>query len=430
LKLQQDIHELEAKLRHMMVVQVHEQGGSALEARLQALEAENASIRSQLTEAMSSRNLEFCTLSSKLDHKEYELHQVMKGHEQSSEESQRQIVCLQDEVCKRQEHIRDLEQKLAGLEAANEHHLERIDRLNDYMGHMPSMEEHQALEAQDREMRVQCEKLANHLKEKEAALKNALDELNAKDLLAQSLEGVKRELEDTRLKLESHKQSLAVMEPENRKFKQECKRLQKVVVETERRCRQELQAMRERHRARFLDATAKLRSQYKNLAKRARALETQLTRNSDAMMALNSELQFSQGTIGTLKTSMKDLVSQNQGLLEKNLSLQESSAEALKVSQSLTEAQSSAAQQLGIELSQCVEEFESLVSLSMSLLEGQEPTPAMLFGPDGHAMSSDFDCGLESRLGQVKHLRGKIEELRTIISEHFAAQLSSACNVQ
>ena len=29
-------------------------------------------------------------------------------------------------------------------------------------------------------MRVQCEQLANHLKEKEAALKNALDELNAK----------------------------------------------------------------------------------------------------------------------------------------------------------------------------------------------------------------------------------------------------------
>ena len=31
-------------------------------------------------------------------HKEYELHQVMKGHEQSSEESQRQIISLQDEV--------------------------------------------------------------------------------------------------------------------------------------------------------------------------------------------------------------------------------------------------------------------------------------------------------------------------------------------
>ena len=38
---------------------------------------------------------------------------------------------------------------------------------------------------------------------------------------------------------------------------------------------------------------------------------------------------------------------------------------------------------LFIQLSRCVEEFESLVSLSTSLLEGQEPTPAMLFGPDG-----------------------------------------------
>ena len=53
-----------------------------------------------------------------------------------------------------------------------------------------------------------------------------------------------------------------------------------VVVEAERRCRQELQAMRERHRVRFMEATAKLRSQYKSLAKRARALETQLTKNS------------------------------------------------------------------------------------------------------------------------------------------------------
>ena len=53
-----------------------------------------------------------------------------------------------------------------------------------------------------------------------------------------------------------------------------------VVLEAERRCRQELQAMRERHRARFVEATAKLRNQYKNLAKRARSLESQLTKNS------------------------------------------------------------------------------------------------------------------------------------------------------
>lgn len=34
-KLQQDVHESEAKLRHLMVTQAHEHGCSALEARLQ-----------------------------------------------------------------------------------------------------------------------------------------------------------------------------------------------------------------------------------------------------------------------------------------------------------------------------------------------------------------------------------------------------------
>ena len=36
-----------------------------------------------------------------------------------------------------------------------------------------------------------------------------------------------------------------------------------------------------------------------------------------------------------------------------------------------------------MQLSRCVEEFESLVNLSSSLLDSQEPTAAMLFGPEG-----------------------------------------------
>lgn len=77
----------------------------------------------------------------------------------------------------------------------------------------------------------------------------------------------------------------------------------------------------------------------------------------DAMMALNSELQLSQGTIGALKTSVRDvsklntciqvyiyrtilnlrytyvcsqLVTQNQELVEKNVSLQEVTAEVTR----------------------------------------------------------------------------------------------------
>jgi chromosome segregation ATPase len=328
--------------------------------------------------------------------------------------------------------IRELEQKLIASDAAIEHHIDQIDRLTKYMGHMPSMEEHQALETQNREIQIQCDIMAKRLAEAEIALKKALRGASEKDFLVQSKECIQRELEDTRLGLETHKQRIAILEPENMKLKKECQHLKKVVVEAERRCRQELQAMRERHRARFVEATAKLRNQYKSLAKRARALESQLTKNSDAMMALNSELQNSQGTIGALKTSVKDLVFQNQELLEKNISLQESTSEALKVSSCLSEAQSSAVQQLRFELSHCTEELDSLVSLSLSLLKGKEPNPTMLFGSDSRAMPSDEDLSedFESRLAQVKCLRHKIEDLRSMISEHFATQLSSVCHVQ
>ena len=35
-----------------------------------------------------------------------------------------------------------------------------------------------------------------------------------------------------------------------------------------------------------------------------------------------------------------------------------------------------------LQLSHCTEELDSLVSLSLSLLKGQEPNPTMLFGSD------------------------------------------------
>ena len=49
--------------------------------------------------------------------------------------------------------------------------------------------------------------------------------------------------------------------------------------EAEHKCKQELQAMRERHRLKFNDSTSKLRSQCKALAKRVVVLETQLSKN-------------------------------------------------------------------------------------------------------------------------------------------------------
>lgn len=53
-----------------------------------------------------------------------------------------------------------------------------------------------------------------------------------------------------------------------------------VVSEADTHRKQELSAMRERHRQRFQAATAKLRDQYKQVCKANKKLESQLLRSS------------------------------------------------------------------------------------------------------------------------------------------------------
>ncbi len=52
------------------------------------------------------------------------------------------------------------------------------------------------------------------------------------------------------------------------------------MFDSDARRRRELQAMRDRHKQKFMEATATLRAQYKTMTKRAKALEMQLIRNS------------------------------------------------------------------------------------------------------------------------------------------------------
>ncbi len=53
-----------------------------------------------------------------------------------------------------------------------------------------------------------------------------------------------------------------------------------LLFEAEKHCQRELEAMRQRHKARFQEATADLRVKHKAVVKRMKALETQLLRNS------------------------------------------------------------------------------------------------------------------------------------------------------
>jgi uncharacterized membrane protein YccC len=98
-------------------------------------------------------------------------------------------------------------------------------------------------------------------------------------------------------------------------------KLQKTLRDLERQNRQDLKDMRERHRQRFNEATAKLKEQYKAVMKRNRQLEMQLLKSNDVITALDNEVKISYDRESHYKSSMAELVAQNQSLLERNLAV-------------------------------------------------------------------------------------------------------------
>ena len=59
-----------------------------------------------------------------------------------------------------------------------------------------------------------------------------------------------------------------------------------LLFEADKHCQGELEAMRKRHKDRFLEATADLRARHKTVAKRVKVLEAQLLRNSVSLLIL------------------------------------------------------------------------------------------------------------------------------------------------
>ena len=109
------------------------------------------------------------------------------------------------------------------------------------------------------------------------------------------------------------------------------------------------------------------------------------------------------------------------------------------------------------QLSLCMDEFESLMSLATSMMEGRDPNTSTLLGikskfyfapqftSNRHeyvmfprcffffvagAVPLPAEPSYEQRLEQVRQFREDIERLRTLMASHFASQVASDCAVQ
>jgi len=179
-RLQQEVREGEARLRQLTISRAQEEGGTALAARLRELESKNALLKAELSGTVGTKNTWIDQLSKKLDATEYELQKVKSEFAESSEQANREIVTLKEKVRSKTDLLKQLDENMAEVNSKNHELNDNIAKLNDYLGNMPTMEEHQALLEQARDLRVQCEDVTSRLIEKEAILEDALPSLHQK----------------------------------------------------------------------------------------------------------------------------------------------------------------------------------------------------------------------------------------------------------
>ena len=88
------------------------------------------------------------------------------------------------------------------------------------------------------------------------------------------------------------------------------------------------------------------------------------------------------------------------------------------------------------QISLCVDDFESLVVLVSSMIEGQDPSSSMLLGvKTGPSLEPglgelDGSSSVHKQLELMDKLKTDIERLRTVVTERYADHIANDCSVQ
>ena len=91
---------------------------------------------------------------------------------------------------------------------------------------------------------------------------------------------------------------------------------------------------------------------------------------------------------------------------------------------------------VSLQVSLCVDDFQSLITLLSSMVDGQDPNCSVLLGaPRLVSDHSSSAAGTEEphpqrQLDQVQRLREEVERLRTVVTERYADQIANDCAVQ
>ncbi|XP_069617846.1 centrosomal protein of 85 kDa isoform X1 [Ranitomeya imitator] len=244
----------------------------------------------------------------------------------------------------------------------------------------------------------------------------------------------KAQLAAQKLKEEEHVKTIEGFQREIQKFEMtDWKEEERRLTEEANKLRQELESS---HKGR--DSLQNVIESYKKkmeqMSSRMNDLEAQACHEAATGQALKEDSLEREAALQELKVVAKDLASQNQDLVECNLTLQEQVRLASLRAQP-SNVEGSHLFTLCKEMNRCQKDLRSICCLLSQRVQGVDPNLSILLGVNSNtgldAQEEDFDFfTVEKYLHGVEMLKRDIEELRTTISDCYAQDMGDNCITQ
>lgn len=425
----QHIAQLEQKMRESEL-QVHSAllgrpapYGDIYVLRLQEMQRENTFLRAQFAEQYESFKKEKVELEQKLAAVEANSKSFNDTLQAATQKHEQELKKQEERVKGRDKHINNLKKKCQKENEQNREKQQRIETLERYLADLPTQEDHRTQTQKLKEMSEKCSELLEKVSELERTLTDARTACRERDAqienekqrvleLVTTVKSLQEKLDGCLEKGEGAQQPPLV----NEDLKQECQAL---------KTEQEYLKKMVNSQKRKID----------QLNFHLKTLNEQASQEESTEQALSEESRRRDKTVQQLKEAVKELSSQNQDLIEKNLILQEQLQQQNPDSMPPDDT-TNLLKQLYRDMFWCLQDLQSVCSTILQRSQGRDPNLSLLLGI--HSVPPDMDESenmqnpevLTRKLAEVKQLHKDVVELRTSISDRYASDMGENCVTQ
>ncbi|OXB76500.1 UNVERIFIED_CONTAM: hypothetical protein H355_014544 [Colinus virginianus] len=381
---------------------------------LQQPQYEGASLQPHISERSTSHLEELERKIVEAEKKELQLSEFLKQISNKSSEEKKK---MEEKLKTRDHYINSLKKKCQKKSEQNKEKQRRIETLEKYLADLPTLDD---IEGQSKQLQI--------LEEKNKQLQETMTELEKK------LEEARSQCREREMQLVCQKKKEKELVTTVQSLQQKVEKCLEDGVRLPMLDTKQLQSENECLKEKNEKASEVIDNQQKQIERLIldmQSMQEKLLQEERTVLKMTNELEEKERKVEQLNKTL----SENQRLMEENASLKEQIRQVEQSRQPVSEKMP-VVDQLFKEMAHCLFDLKALCSILTQRAQGKEPDLSLLLGIRSLNCSAEENENyrstetLSKKLSDICQLRKDIDELRMIMSDHYAQDMGDNCITQ